>query len=243
MSNYEKCDPRSGNKVAFGVVIILIGIVVLLKQMGLLSYFSFYLSWPVLLIVIGLIIGVKNRFRNIAPFVLIAVGVFNLIPAFTFNVGNNEVDSEDLVVPALLILGGILVIFKPRKKKPWMPTREVGMSDDNSVRADIVFGGRKEIITSKDFNGGKITATFGGCEVNLLQADSTKQNIILDVRATFGGIEIIVPANWDVKNEVEPVFGSVEDQRTLRPPDGNEHRKTLILQGSCVFGGVEIKSF
>ena len=112
-----------------------------------------------------------------------------------------------------------------------------------SLNADILFGGRKEIVTSKEFKGGRVTATFGGAEINLMQADSSDKEIILDVRATFGGIEILVPSDWDIKNEIQPIFGSVEDQRTIRIIPNVFNRKTLVLQGSCFCGGIEIKSY
>jgi predicted membrane protein len=66
---------------------------------------------------------------------------------------------------------------------------------------------------------------------------------VLIVRAVFGGIEVIVPANWEVKSEVETIFGSTQDERSMRMHDSNgDNKKMLILRGSCVFGGVEIKS-
>lgn len=243
MPRYDNRHSSRGNKALFGALIVVIGLALLVKKLGILPYFDFHLTWPVILIIIGFFIGLKNGFRNSAPFILIAIGVFNLVPAFSFNIGGRMVDSEDLAIPSLLILGGLIIIFKPRKKKHCIPGGNREIVSDNAIHTNIVFGGRKEIITSKDFKGGKVTAVFGGCEINLLQADSPDTEIVLDIRATFGGCEIIVPSHWDVRNEIEPVFGSVEDQRTIRTQETNEGRKTLILQGSCIFGGIEIKSF
>ncbi|HRO42822.1 MAG TPA: LiaF-related protein [Flavipsychrobacter sp.] len=240
MSHYR--DQRRGNKVFFGILIIIIGLFIFLKQVGLIPMLDFHANWPLILIAVGLLIGVKNRFSSPAPYILIAIGIFNYIPAFTFTMAGREVDSEDIVLPFLLVLAGLVIILKP-KKKHWTERDNTEIITNKSVVADVVFGGRKEIITSKDFRGGKVTATFGGVEINMLQADSPEQNIVLEVRATFGGCEIIVPSNWDIKNEVETIMGSVEDKRTLRTPDATENRKTLILRGSCFCGGIEIKSF
>ena len=214
----------------------------LLKQIGLIPMLDFRANWPLVLIAVGILIGVRNRFSSPAPFILIAIGIFNYIPAFSFTLAGKEVDSEDMVVPLLFILAGLVIILKP-KKKHCIEAHSPEMITDKSLEADVVFGGRKEIVTSKDFKGGRITATFGGAEINLLQADSTEHTVVLEVRATFGGCEIIVPSHWDIKNEVETVLGSVEDKRTLRTPDTTENRKTLILRGSCFCGGIEIKSF
>ena len=115
---------------------------------------------------------------------------------------------------------------------------------EQDLNIDVAFGGRKEVITSKEFKGGTVNVSFGGCELNLTQADFTDPSIMLDCRVTFGGLEIIIPSHWDVKNEIAPSFGSVDDERTIiTNPTTGEIRKTLILRGTCVFGGIELKSF
>jgi predicted membrane protein len=242
MANYENYQRRSGGKALFGFIIILLGVGIFLKQLDLLPHIYLQFTWPIILIVIGLFIGLRNGFRSIAPFILIAIGIFNLIPGFTFNIGDNEVDSEEVVAPAILVLAGLILVFKPGKKKHWNASGNVTTFSENTVVADVVFGGRKEIITSKDFRGGRISATFGGCEINMLQADATEQVIVLEIRATFGGCELVVPANWEVKNEIDTILGSVQDERSIRNPETGT-RKTLVLRGSCFCGGVEIKSF
>jgi len=108
---------------------------------------------------------------------------------------------------------------------------------------DITFGGRKEVVTTKDFKGGVVSATFGGVELNFMQADFTGPTAVLDLRVSFGGVEIIVPSNWDIQNEINPSFGNVEDERSMQTPSSPENRKTLILRGNCSFGSVEIKSY
>lgn len=237
-------NERRSGKVVFGVIVILIGLAIFLKQIDMLPYLNLRITWPVILIIVGLFIGIRNKFNSNAPFILIAIGVSNLIPAFTFNIGSKEVDSEDLVVPVILIIAGLVMIFRHGKKKPWIGhTNMMNTTSNMTLNADILFGGRKEIVTSKEFKGGRVTATFGGAEINLMQADSSDKEIVLDVRATFGGIEILVPSDWDIQNEIQPILGSVEDQRTIRYTSGISAKKTLILQGSCFCGGIEIKSY
>ena len=108
---------------------------------------------------------------------------------------------------------------------------------------DIVFGGRKEIVTSKDFKGGIVSVTFGGSEINLTQADFTEEQIVLDCRVTFGGVELIVPAHWEIQNNIVPSMGSVEDERMIYTGQTGDVKKKLILQGTCNFGSIEIKSY
>ena len=55
---------------------------------------------------------------------------------------------------------------------------------------------------------------MGGTEINLMKAD-IQQPIVLEVNNVFGGAKLIVPSNWNVKNEVTAVFGGIEDKRTI----------------------------
>ncbi|MBZ0098635.1 MAG: cell wall-active antibiotics response protein, partial [Taibaiella sp.] len=114
---------------------------------------------------------------------------------------------------------------------------------DSVLNVDVTFGGHKEIVTSKDFKGGNVSTTFGGAEINLMNADSTDKTITLNMRVSFGGIELIVPSHWLIKNEISNTLGSVEDNRNIYTQGGSEEKITLVLTGSCSFGSIEIKSY
>ena len=65
---------------------------------------------------------------------------------------------------------------------------------------------------------------------------------VLEVSCIFGGVELRVPETWYVHSRSLPVFGGFEDktrQPKVDPPAGTK-RKTLIVTGVVVFGGVEI---
>ncbi|HEY0610067.1 MAG TPA: LiaF domain-containing protein, partial [Chitinophaga sp.] len=116
-----------------------------------------------------------------------------------------------------------------------------GGSSDDLVNALAVFGGDNRVVLSKNFQGGDITSIFGGSEVNFTQADFTG-TVVVEATAVFGGIELIVPANWEVKMEVNTIFGGVEDKRPVELMGPNPD-KMLVIRGTCVFGGIEIKSY
>ncbi len=232
-------DRNPGNRIFFGIAVALIGAGLLLKSLGILPHFLHF-SWPIVMIVLGVMIGMKNRFRNNSWWILIAIGVAHLIPAFEI-MGKS---SRQMVWPAALILAGLMIAFRP-KRKGCHPKHRVSanMSSDSRLDVDVAFGGSKEIITAKDFKGGTVSVSFGGSEINLAQADFSEESIIIDCRVSFGGIELIVPSNWEVQNEIRPNFGSVEDERVIHTAQSGDVKKKLILQGSCTFSGIEIKSF
>ena len=86
-----------------------------------------------------------------------------------------------------------------------------------------------------------ISSVFGGAQINFAQADF-EGTAIIDGSIIFGGVDIIIPSNWNLKNEMSVVFGGIEDRRTVTP-NVSEAGKTLILKGNIMFGGMEIKSY
>ena len=93
---------------------------------------------------------------------------------------------------------------------------------------------------SKNFKGGRIESMFGGTELNLMQADFTG-TAVLDFNIAFGGVKLYVPPQWNVKSEVTAILGGVEDKRAITPQ--TDSTKVLLLRGSVMFGGLEIKSY
>ncbi|MBL7717676.1 MAG: hypothetical protein JNL72_02470 [Flavipsychrobacter sp.] len=234
---------RNKDKTVFGLIIIGVGVILALKVMGIIPFRLILTSWPLLLIGLGIFLGVRNRFSTPGPWVLLCIGVANLIPR-DLEIYNGTT-ARDLLAPAILITVGAFIAFRSRKKKYFTDKDRLGTITNNDavLNVDVTFGGRKEIITSKDFKGGSVSATFAGAEVNLIQADSLTQPIVLDIRVAFGGVELIVPSHWEVQNNITPAFGSVEDHRVMRTPNAGEERKILSLKGSCTFGSIEIKSY
>lgn len=231
---------RSGDKVWFGVLIILAGVFLMLKKLGVV-YFAWHTFWPVILIAVGLFIGMKKRFHGHAWWIISLIGIAHLVPEFMIG----DTSSSNLMLPLALIIGGLVMVFRSKKNDRWKDTMQVVTSNENMINLDVTFGGRKEIVTSKEFKGGNVSATFGGCEVNMVQADATEQPMVLNLKVSFGGVELIVPSHWELQNEIEPTFGSVEDHRAIRTTSStiSEVKKVLILKGNCSFGSIEIKSY
>jgi predicted membrane protein len=231
---------NNGEKAWFGVAIILTGVFLMLKKLGLV-FFAWHTFWPILLIAIGIAIGFKKRFHGHAWWIMSLIGIAYSVPEFMIG----DTSSSNLMLPLALIIGGLLMVLRPKNNRNWAQQMEVVTSNENMLNVDVTFGGRKEIVTSKEFKGGNISATFGGCEINMSQADAVEQPMILNVKVSFGGVELVVPSHWELQNEIEPTFGSVEDHRAMRTTASSisEVKKVLILKGNCSFGSIEIKSY
>lgn len=244
-----------------GAFILLIGIAALLKAM-LVPLPNWVFSWPMLLIALGVFSGLKNNFRNATWFFLILIGGAFLLPSVY-----PGLEIKRFIWPVVIILIGLAFLFKPRsqwkcdfetggEKKTKGPdgnksgfgnveeatvVNESQNTPEDYIEASTFFGGIDKNIVSKNFKGGKISNVFGGSELNFTQADMTGP-ATLNFNIVFGGASLIVPSDWAVKSEISPVFGGVEDKRAYNTP-ANGAEKVLILKGSVVFGGIDIKSY
>ena len=106
-----------------------------------------------------------------------------------------------------------------------------------------IFGSLKKNIITKDFKGGEAVLIFSGAELNLSQADINGK-VSIDLTQMFAGSKLIVPPHWTIHTEdMVCIFGGVEDKRTFRQDALTDSSKVLVLKGTCIFGGIDIKSF
>src|SRR5262249_9775825 len=110
----------------------------------------------------------------------------------------------------------------------------------NTMNAIAVFSGVERRINGQDFQFGRVMAIFGGAEIDLRQAGIQQESAELEVNAIFGGAEIRVPDSWQVVSRGQFVFAGFSDKTrdlsdvTIADPN----RKTLIVSGMSIFGGV-----
>ncbi len=240
-----KDENRSNRGRALGgLIVVVVGVVLLAKQVGV-DFPYWFFSWPMLLIAIGIYVGFRHSFRN--PGWLIPVGIGTL---FLLEDIVPDLEIKPFIWPIIIIGVGLIMIFRPRGRNRgaeyWKQRYNQGPTSeslsDNAFETVTIFGGDKKQIISKDFKGGESVCFFGGVEINLTQADINGKAEI-EVVQCFGGTKIIVPPHWKVQtDELVCVFGSLEDKRQVA---GSvvDPTKILVLKGTCMFGGIDLRSF
>ena len=231
------------SRVWTGIFILLIGVAALLKA-SIPFFPDWVFSWQMLLVALGMFIGVRHNFRGVAWFILMLIG-----GVFLLNDIYPEFGLRRYMWPFALIAVGLFILSRPRNRRG--PDNEnkadqssdvgTGFSKEDFVETTSIFGGAKKIIISKNFKGADLVNIFGGTELDLSQADFTGTAVI-ELTTIFGGTKLLVPSNWSVKSEAVTIFGGIEDKRRMQTiteiPD-----KTLLIRGTVIFGGIDIKSF
>lgn len=103
---------QSKGKVIAGFILLMIGGILLLEQLGGLILPSWVISWSSFLIVIGLYTGAKHNFRNPIAYILIVWGSFGLLDDIF-----PSIDFSRMFWPLVIISIGILMILK--RNTPW----------------------------------------------------------------------------------------------------------------------------
>ncbi len=164
------------------------------------------------------------------------------------NDGNKrkQKDGREGVIGAdirdLLIQGSIRAanLFQMQVQQEMQDQVPGGFSSEDYIDATTVLGGIHKNIISKNFKGGDITIFMGGAEINLSQAD-IQGSASLDITQIMGGTKLIVPSNWEVRSQLTSVFGNIEDKR--QNIGNTDPQKVLIIDGTSVFGGIEIRNY
>jgi hypothetical protein len=244
----DRSDWGKGRSLA-GLIVIAVGTIWIAREAGL-DVPHWLTGGPIWLVGLGLFLGARHNFRNWFWVIPFGVGVAFIINEELFW----RYDFKQFVWPAVVIAIGLFMIFRPRfKKRPgdigyvdWRNHAAVHTDNDASGQEDridtvAVFGSVRKNVLSKNFRGGEVVSFLGGTELNLTQADLTKP-AVLEMTQVFGGSKLIVPSNWTVQStELVSVFGGVDDKRMVA--QNVDPNKVLILRGTNVFGGLEIKSY
>lgn len=240
MSNTKKLS----SSVWVGGIILAVGSIWLFKKLDLLYLPRWVFSWQTLLIGLGLVFGINRKFEGIGWLSLILVGSFFLIDDIFFL----DYELRRLALPIGIIVVGAFIVGRAL----WGPSRDArkSLTGDGIVNIDeggedyfditTIFGGAKKKVFSKQFRGGETTCLFGGTDLDLTQAD-IQGTVIIDVVQMFGGVKLIVPANWEIKSDITAILGGFDDKRST--PQGPSSGKKLVITGFVMFGGVEIKSY
>ena len=217
----------------FGVTIVALGGILLLRNLEIIKFDSWNVFWGTVwaagLVLAGLVTIVSSRklLTRAWGLLLMAAGVSIGLNAY----GVIDVSIWKLFWPVILIAVGLMMVFSigsANRKR----AEESGTDDNEKV---AIFYGEQSRVRG-DYTGGSLTAVFGGVDLDLRQAN-IKDGAIIDVFTFCGGININLPDDVIVKNEVRGVLGGSDDKTMSKP----SAKKTIYLKGECVLGGLEIK--
>lgn len=233
------------NTIVTAAIFIIVGLLFLGRNFGIIDSYLFHIlvSWQMLLIVVGVVNLIKRHFFG--GVITIAIGAYFLLP----EISGIEGEWAGMFWPVLLILVGIMILFKPKRHRfnsHWDMRRpeyakEIYSSEDGFVVSDNTFGSVQQIVLDPVFKGAQIKNAFGGTVLDLRRSKLEAPRTFIDIDCTFGGVEIYLPSDWNLQTQIDALIGGCDDKRYNSSVEiDKEH--ILVVRGKVSFGGIEFKS-
>lgn len=240
------------SQVVVGLMVIALGVMFLLDNLGLLDFRYSMHFWPLVLVVIGILKILQTRTAGgalVGGLLILFGGLLTLK-----GLGLVYITWRTLW-PILLIVAGMAVVYRSitgrrvfevgvvqvdqadNWKEPGGEKAAHSDGGDSVINITAVMGSYVRRVSSQHFRGGEVTAVMGGCELDLRQC-SIDGEAVLDVFALFGGIQIKVPPDWTVVLAGTPVMGGFEE-KTIIPQGAG---KRLVVKGYAIMGGLEVRN-
>ena len=215
----------------FGFAFILMGALLLAGQFieGFNAWEIVGMLWPLIFVFIGISSLLTKPRKITSGLIFLTLGGILLTSQFT------DFDAWRLW-PLIFVIIGVSILFKRDKMGP--VNSSTGNSSDSMINSTVAFWGSEIRNTSKDFQGGNLSAAFGGIELDLSDAVISDKGATLNVDAAFAGIEIRVPKDTKVVVKGTGIFGAFENKAKSPSEDNN---RVLTITGTAAFAGVEVK--
>ncbi len=217
--------------IIIGVLLIAVGIIWGLNAAGVTNIDIFFDGWWTLFIIVPCAISLFTGSDKIGSLLGIAVGVLLLL-------ASQEVFGFDVVwkavVPLIIVSIGLKIILKAI-----FPPKQPEFKADNQKAKNhsAVFGGEEINFSGEEFYGANLTAVFGGVDCDLREA-VINDGAVITATAIFGGVDLILPPDVKVKVSSTSIFGGIDHNKNRKTDD---NAPTIYINGTCIFGGVEIK--
>ncbi|MCC8154526.1 MAG: cell wall-active antibiotics response protein [Tannerellaceae bacterium] len=243
MNNLKTSWHHKLDAVATAFVFIAIGIPLIARNIGIIDYsvFNFLVSWKMLLIVIGIVQLMKQKL--VAGAILLTIGFYFIVPAFPWWPGRAIITFW----PVVFIGTGLITLFGKKNNNPFRKkwkkgeSKSISQSEDGFVTAEVTFGSTHQIVLFDPvFKGAYLCASFAKVTLDLRKTRLEQPETIIEVECSFGGIELLVPSDWNVIIEAESAFSGYQDKR-YKEHDVPDAEHKLIIRGELAFSGLEIK--
>ncbi len=214
---------REGSNTWVGIIFLVVGGLLLVRMAGF-DFLDWLFQWEFILIAIGLVIGVKEGFRNLAWIILVGLGSFFLLDDIF-----PDMRIGRLILPAIFIGVGALMLFGRTRSSTLRPP-EPGVTGD-PLRTS--YEASDPLASSAQSSPAGSAFPREGAE-GLLANDKSTDNV-LDIAAVFGSVKKTVMSKQFRGGEVVAVFGGAHVNLLHADMEG-----PVVIEVVNIFGGTTL---
>lgn len=220
--------------ILWGIILVIIGVIIGLNTMDITDIDIFFDGWWTLVIIVPCFIGLFTNKDKTGNIIGLLVGVILLLGM------QNIIDFNliwKLLLPSIIVIIGLSLIFKNTfNSKINNEIKKLNNKNTKDNEYCATFSGQRIDFPNEEFKGATLNSVFGSITCDLREA-KIKEDVVINASSVFGGIDIIVPDDVNIKIKSNSIFGGVNNKKK-----NNEDKKyTIYVNASCLFGGVDIK--
>lgn len=224
-------------RIFWGIFFIAAAVFLIIGKLG---YFQGIGFWSLLLTVFFGACLIKSVLHKSVTGILFSAAFLCIV--YAEPLGIEAITPWPVLGAALLGSIGVSFFYHPKRTycygnhndDNWVGTVET--MDGAQLQLNTSFAGSVKYIDSQEFKSADIKCSFGAMKVYLDKAVVPTGEAVIRMDVSFGGVELYVPRDWKVINQVDAIFGGLEE-KSSSDPNGSP---TLILTGSVRFAGVDI---
>lgn len=224
---------KKANSIIWGIILIAVGALFALNALKITNINIFFDGWWTLFIIIPCAVGLVTEREKLGNLIGLAVGVFLLLCSrdiLSFSI------LWKLLVPVIIVIIGLKMLLSGiLGNKANEILANLKTSESKPKVGCATFSGCDLNYDNQVFEGAELNAILGGVECNLKNAIIDK-DCAIKASAIFGGIDILVPDNINVKVNSTSIFGGISNKTS-----SHKDAPTLYVSGTCLFGGIDIK--
>lgn len=223
---------KKTSNILWGLVLVALGVIFALNALDIADFNIFFDGWWTLFIIVPCTVGLFTEREKTGNIIGTIIGVLLLL----WCRGIMDIEMAwKLIIPAIIVVIGLKLIFREIFGNKTSEMLKKKKEEGKNLRSGFAaFSGCEMNYSGEVFEGAELNAIFGGVECDLRNAIIEKDEVI-KATAIFGGIDILVPDNVNVKVDSNSIFGSV-DNKTKAHTDA----PTLYISAICLFGGIDI---
>lgn len=226
---------KKRSNILWGIALIIVGVLFCLNAFGLTQIDVFFDGWWTFFIIVPCSVHLFDKGNKTGSIVGILVGVFLLLwrqdiikLSYLWKIG----------IPVLIIIIGFKLLIKGfAQDKSTEILKRIKASGDEPKKGTATFSNQRLDFEQENFQGAELNAIFGGVDCDLRYA-VINQDCVINATAIFGGIDIYVPNNINVKVNSTCIFGGISRKESNKQVEGFP---TLYINATCLFAGVDIR--
>jgi hypothetical protein len=221
-------DRSSVTRAFSGLVILGLGLAFLLNNTGVIDASVFTDNWwPIVIMTAGLLILINNLRSWPVGLFLLALGTGYQMK----ELGVVSFEPWELIWPLVIIFVGASMIFHRSYN---------GRRASKAERDDLtaILAGTTSTNTSDKFKEARVSAVMGGAQLDLRKA-KFQNDALVEIFGFWSGVEIIVPKNVIIKNQVNNILAGTED-KTKQETDAKS--PVLTIAGDLIMAGATIRN-